>query len=183
MKGIEEKESTELITDSESILDSCIEAIKAYDGKSLEILLLKASSNMSQRQLIENLIVPLVYKVGDLWRDGNIRVANEHLASAVILSFLAGLIERHVPGDAPPIIISATPRGQDQWNWGAMIAGVVAASVGWKVIYLGPNLPVEEIASVAESLEAKVVALSIVYPSDDFSVLEKRLKKFKPNVN
>ena len=158
-------------------MDSCIEAIKAYDGKSLEILLLKASSKMSQPQLIENLIVPLVYKVGDLWRDGNIRVANEHLASAVIRSFLAGLIERHVPGDNAPIIISATPRGQDH-ELGAMIAGVVAASVGWKVIYLGPNLPVEEIASVAESLEAKVVALSIVYPSDD-----PQLKKDLKNLN
>jgi methanogenic corrinoid protein MtbC1 len=48
-----------------------------------------------------------------------------------------------------------------------MIVGVTAAPLGWKVVYLGPNLPVEEVAAVADSLEAKVVALSIVYPGDD----------------
>ncbi len=169
--------SSDVFTDIESILANCIEAIKAYDGKSLETLLLKASTKMNQPQLIENLIIPLVYKVGDLWHDGFIRVANEHLASAVIRSFLSNLIERHVPNDNAPIIISATPRGQDH-ELGAMIAGVVAASVGWKVVYLGPNLPVEEIAAVADSLEAKVVALSIVYPNDD-----PQLKKDLINLN
>lgn len=158
--------SNDVYANAESTIANCIEAIKVYDGKALETLLLKASTKMSQPQLIENLIVPLVYKVGDLWYDGFIRVANEHLASAVIRSFLSNLIERHVPNDNAPIMVSATPRGQDH-ELGAMIASVVAASAGWKVVYLGPNLPVEEIAAVADSLKAKVVALSIIYPNDD----------------
>ncbi len=158
--------SNDVYANAESTIANCIEAIKVYDGKALETLLLKASTKMSQPQLIENLIVPLVYKVGDLWHDGFIRVANEHLASAVIRSFLSNLIERHVPNDNAPIMVSATPRGQDH-ELGAMIASVVAASAGWKVVYLGPNLPVEEIAAVADSLKAKVVALSIIYPNDD----------------
>lgn len=161
-----DESTNEFLTDTNSIISNCIEAIKAYDGKTLETLLLKASAKMSQPQLIENLIIPLVYKVGDLWHDGYIRVANEHLASAVIRSFLSNLLEQHIPNDNAPIVISATPRGQDH-ELGALIVGVVAASVGWKVIYLGPNLPVEEIAAVTDSLEAKAVALSIVYPSDD----------------
>jgi len=156
----------EITIDVESIIEHGIEAIKAYDGKTLEAILLKASSKLTQPQLIENLIIPLVYKVGDLWHDGVIRVANEHLATAVIRSFLTNLIEQHIPSENAPIIISATPRGQDH-ELGALIAGVVAASLGWKVIYLGPNLPVEEIAAVTENLESRVVALSIVYPADD----------------
>ena len=148
------------------MISNCLEAVKAYDAKKLETLLLKASSKMSQPQLIENLIIPLVYKVGDMWHDGTIRVANEHLASAVLRSFLANLIDQHKPSENAPIVISATPRGQDH-ELGALIAGVTAAAVGWKVIYLGPNLPVEEIAAVTDSLKAKVVALSIVYPTDD----------------
>jgi len=161
-----EEISPDVFTDSETIIANCIMAIRSYDGKTLEKLLLKSSVKMSQPQLIENLIVPLVYKIGDLWHDGDFRVANEHLASPVIRSFLYNLMERNAPGDNSPILISATPRGQDH-ELGALIAGVVAASIGWNVIYLGPNLPVEEIASVAENLKAKVVALSIVYPNDD----------------
>jgi DNA-binding transcriptional MerR regulator/methylmalonyl-CoA mutase cobalamin-binding subunit len=158
--------SKEQFSDTESILRSSVEAVKSYEGKKLSTILLKASSQMSQPQLIENLIIPLVYEIGDLWHEGDIRVANEHLASAVIRSFLANLIEQHIPSQNAPIIISATPRGQDH-ELGALIAGVTAASVGYKVIYLGPNLPVEEIAAVTDNLEAKVVALSLVYPNDD----------------
>ena len=158
--------SKENFSDTESILRSSMEAVKTYDGKKLSTILLKASSKMSQPQLIENFIIPLVYEIGDLWHEGDIRVANEHLASAVIRSFLANLIEQHIPSENAPLIISATPRGQDH-ELGALIAGVTAASVGYKVIYLGPNLPVEEIAAVTDNLDAKVVALSLVYPNDD----------------
>ncbi len=167
----------ELLTNIDSIINTSIEAVKAYDGKKLETILLKASSKLSQPQLIEDLVVPLVYKIGDLWHDGEIRVANEHLASAVIRSFLSSLIEQHNPAENAPIILSATPRGQDH-ELGAMIVGVIAAPLGWKVIYLGPNLPVEEISAVAHSLEAKVVALSIVYPGDD-QLLKKDLQKLR----
>ncbi|MBT8196120.1 MAG: MerR family transcriptional regulator [Bacteroidia bacterium] len=156
----------ELPTDIDSMLSTSIEAVKAYDGKQLETILLKASAKLSQPQLIEDFVVPLIYKIGDLWHDGDIRVAHEHLASAVIRSFLASLIEQHRPDENAPVIISATPRGQDH-EIGAMIVGVIAAPLGWKVLYLGPNLPVEEISAVADSLEAKVVALSIIYPGDD----------------
>jgi DNA-binding transcriptional MerR regulator/methylmalonyl-CoA mutase cobalamin-binding subunit len=163
---VAEDSSLDKITDVKSLINNCIEAIKAYDAKTLETILLKASSKMSQPQLIENLIVPLVYEIGGLWHDGIIRVANEHLASAVIRSFLANLIDQHKPSENAPIIISATPSGQDH-ELGALIVGVTSAAAGWKVIYLGSNLPVEEIAAVTENLEAKVVALSIVYPNDD----------------
>ena len=78
LKGVSE----ELTSDVDSLLSSCIEAVKAYDRKELETILLKASSKLSQPALIENLVVPLVYKIGDLWHEGIIRVANEHLATA-----------------------------------------------------------------------------------------------------
>jgi len=154
------------ITSSEEFLAVCIETIKSYDGKKLENLLLQASSKYSQPILIEEIIIPLVYKVGDLWHDGTIRIANEHLASSIIRSFLSNILDNYQAADSAPKIICATPRGQDH-ELGALIAGVVAASEGWSVVYLGSNIPVEEIAAAAEYLVVSVVALSLVYPKDD----------------
>jgi len=158
-------------SDFNSIINTSIEAIKAYDDETLETLLLKSSSQVSQPQLIENLIVPLVYKIGDMWHEGELRVANEHMASAVIRTFLANQIENYTSSENAPVVVCATPRGQEH-ELGALIAGLTAASSGWKVIYLGSNLPVEEIASVANTIDVRAVALSIIYPSDD-----PRLKK------
>jgi methanogenic corrinoid protein MtbC1 len=181
----EDSDKNELI-EPDQFLFSCIDAIKSYNGKTLEILLLKASTKMSQPHLIENLIVPLIYKVGDLWYDGVIRIANEHLASTVIRFFLMNLIDQNSTYSSnAPVIISATPRGQEH-ELGALIVGVIASSIGWKVVYLGANLPVEEIAAAADSLDAKIVSLSFVYPNDD-PQLTRDLKHLKnmlpPNVS
>ena len=150
----------------QEILAECISAIKGYNAQELESILLNASTKFTQPILIEELIVPLVYRVGDMWHEGEIRVANEHLASSVIRSFMFNLLESYSINDSAPVMVSATPRGQEH-ELGALIAGVVAASSGWKVIYLGSSLPAEEIGAVVSHLNAKVVALSIVYPNDD----------------
>jgi methanogenic corrinoid protein MtbC1 len=157
------------------IITECIESIKNYDAKKFESLLLNASAKLTQPTLLEELIIPLVYKVGDLWHDGEIRVANEHLATSVIHSFLYNLLDSYSVNSSAPVIVSATPRGQEH-DLGALIVGVVAASSGWGVIYLGSNLPAEEISSAAAQLGAKAVALSIVYPKDD-PHLRSELKK------
>ncbi len=166
--------STEKINGSDIISES-VEAIKNYDAKKLESILLNASARLTQPVLIEELIIPLVYKVGDLWHSGEIRVANEHLATSVIHSFLYNLLDSYSVSSSAPLIVSATPRGQEH-DLGALIVGVVAASSGWRVIYLGANLPTEEISSAATQLHAKAVALSLVYPKDD-PHLRSELKK------
>jgi len=112
-----------------------------------------------------------------MWHSGELRVANEHLASSVIRSFLFNVLESSSFNNSAPVLVSATPYGQEH-ELGALIAAVVAASSGWKVIYLGTNLPAEEIGAVVSYLNAKVVALSLVYPSDD-PALPKELKKLK----
>jgi len=148
------------------IISECIESIKNYDAKKFETLLLSASAKLTQPTLLEELIIPLVYKVGDLWHNGEIRVANEHLATSVVHSFLYNLLDSYSVSSSAPLIVSATPRGQEH-DLGALIVGVVAASSGWRVVYLGANLPSEEISSAADQLDAQAVALSLVYPKDD----------------
>ncbi len=44
----------------------------------------------------------------------------------------------------------------------ALLAAGVASSAGWRVLYLGPDLPASEIASASVSAGAQAVALSVV---------------------
>ena len=48
-----------------------------------------------------------------------------------------------------------------------MLVAAAAASIGWRVTYLGANLPAAEIAGAARRSDAHAVALSLVYPEDD----------------
>jgi methylmalonyl-CoA mutase cobalamin-binding subunit len=73
------------------------------------------------------------------------------------------------------VLIATTPAGQLH-EFGALMAAVTATAIGWRSIYLGPNLPAEDIAAAARDRGARAVVLSVVYPSDD-PIIRLELKK------
>ena len=151
---------------SDTYLKDALHATEDLDAEELQAVLGRASVSLSQPVLIEEMLVPLMHQIGDSWQSGQVRVAHEHLATAVIRSFMGSLETAFdVPESAPRIVLS-TPAGQLH-EVGALIAAATASSEGWRAVYLGPNLPAEEIAAAAQQSRAAAVALSIVYPEDE----------------
>jgi methanogenic corrinoid protein MtbC1 len=68
-----------------------------------------------------------------------------------------------------PRVVVATPSGQIH-ELGALLGAASAATEGWPVTYLGPDLPAEDIAECAARTRARAVALSVVYPTGDPAV-------------
>ena len=81
-----------------------------------------------------------------------------------------------VAASAPEIVV-ATPAGEVH-ELGALLAAVSARDLGWRVTYLGPNLPTEEIAACARNRCARAVALSVVYPMH-CPVIQEKLRKIR----
>ena len=160
---------------SGSHLDDCLEAIRQLDSAALERALMQARVALSQPMFIERLIVPLMEAIGELWRDGSLRIVHEHLASTVVRTILGGLSTNAALSASAPKIVVTTPTGQLH-EIGALVVASTAESDGWQVVYLGVNLPAEEIATAVQHHGAKVVALSIIYPADDPRVADELLK-------
>ncbi len=151
---------------AQSHLATCLDALRSLDAARAEKGLEAAGLALTTPVLIEKVLAPMMRRVGDLWRDGSLSICHEHLATALVRSLLNTLRAAHsIPGAGPEIVVT-TPVGQDH-ELGALMAAVTAASPGWKVSYLGPNLPGDEIASAAAVRKARAVALSLVYPTDD----------------
>ena len=164
----------------EEFLERAMVAVEQLDAPALQRTLAHASLSLSKPALLEELIVPLMYRIGDRWREGQVRVAHEHLASVVVRTFVGNLEPAaELPASAPAIVVG-TPTGQCH-ELGALIVAATAASEGWRVIHLGPNLPAEELASAAHQASARAVALSIVYPADDPNV-DLELKKLRQSL-
>ncbi|MFZ1291125.1 MAG: MerR family transcriptional regulator [Melioribacteraceae bacterium] len=164
-----------------SHLDKCISAVKELNAHGLEYELYNALKDLSQPKFIDELLTPLLEDIGDMWKSGEIRIVNEHVSSAVIRKILNSLIDNNsIPSNAPSIII-ATPKGQLH-ELGALMIAVIASADGWNVTYMGPDLPAEEIAAAIDRLRPKIVALSIVYPNDDFT-LDREMAKLKRLLN
>ena len=147
-------------------LKLCIEAIRNLDSSNLESRLLSASVALGQNVFLEEVLRPLLVKTGDMWNDGTFKVAHEHLASAVIRSLLGSMAVTTRTDENSPLLLATTPAGQ-RHEFGALMASVTAASLGWRTMYLGPTMPAEDIAGAALQSQAGAVLLSLIYPADD----------------
>ena len=165
--------------------DDCLDSVRNLDANALENILNHAAVAVSKPILLEKILCPLMYKIGDLWREGQLRVVHEHLASAVVRTFLGNLSSTYRPSNNSPAIVITTPIGQ--WHeFGALMVVISVLRAGWRAVYLGPNIPAEEIASAVVSNHARAAALSLIYPAEDPDVereLVKLRKYLGPDIN
>lgn len=165
------------VSSPEMVVDHCLQFVKRLEPERLKRALEDAEVTLTKPRFIEHLIAPLLHKVGEMWREGTLRVVHEHMATAVTRSFLGNVRSAYeVPETAPGLIVT-TPVGQLH-ELGALMASATASAEGWRVTYLGPNLPAEEIVAAVRQNNARAVALSIVYPADD-PRLEPELQKLR----
>jgi MerR family transcriptional regulator, light-induced transcriptional regulator len=161
----------------ETFLAKCIQNVHDLDYRSLERNLTRASIELSHPLLIDGVVLPLLIEVGEKWQDGSLRIAQEHLASTVIRTFLYNLRDSYKPSEYGSRILITTPIGQ-QHEFGALIASLIALSEGWDAVYLGPDLPSAEIIAACSMLRPSVVAISIVFAGED-EFLTKEIYKLK----
>jgi MerR family transcriptional regulator, light-induced transcriptional regulator len=145
-------------------VELALELTRALDGARLESELRRAATLLGLAEFLEGVVAPLFRRIGEEWHEGRLSVAQEHLASGVVsalVSRLAGTLGASARG---PVVVIASPAGE-QHEIGALLASAVASGAGWRVAYLGANVPAAEIAEAAREASARCVALSLVYGS------------------
>ena len=157
--------------DAAFFVDAAWHAIESLDGTELAHVLHRARRDLSLPVLRVEVVIPLLEEIGRRWRDGSLRIANEHMATAILRTFLGSVRgSLQVPANAPCVVVT-TPVGQ-RHELGALLVAIAAQEIGWEAVYLGPDLPASEIAAAAVRREARAVALSLVGPAGDARVME-----------
>jgi MerR family transcriptional regulator, light-induced transcriptional regulator len=134
-----------------------MEAVRAFDRERLEALVAQQLALRGLRAFAEEVVGPLAQSVGDLWALGTISIAAEHLASEVVLHALKGGL-RMSRGSGPLLVGACLPG--ERHEWGILGTLAVIQEDGWRVHYLGADLPIEEVVQAAWKLSPRGVALS-----------------------
>ena len=150
----------------ESTVANVLTAIKNFDQITMDKEFDRVVKDSGYSCLLEKVLLPLIYNVGQLWHDGEFTTAQEHAATSFIKDYLCVSARPYGDTSNSPKLLITTPSGQLH-ELGAVIAATQARKLGWHVIYLGTSLPAEEIAGAAEKINARAVVLSIIYPLDD----------------
>lgn len=162
---------------AEDYIEKCYSAVLSFDAHALESHFENAIVELGTEIFIEKLLNPLLTLIGDRWRTGELRPVHEHMASSIVRSLTYILRNNNPCAPNAPRMIVCTPINQLH-ELGALLAGIIAELKGWKVTYLGANLPAEEIAAAVKFIDAKAVTISISFKADDH-IIEKELRKVR----
>ena len=155
-----------------SPLSALLQAVKRLDRDEFSRLLDEHARGRTPVQLGREIILPLGEVIGDLWALGKLTVAAEHLASEVVVARLkAGLVDG---GGAGPVIQAAT-LPDEHHEWGFLVTLLELKAAGWRVQYLGANLPLKDLADASWTIVPSIVALSAADPA----IVELRLPELR----
>jgi methanogenic corrinoid protein MtbC1 len=99
-------------------------------------------------------------EVGSAWHDGVLDIQHEHFAFACLSDFLREAREPYDHEARGPRVLAALLPGEGH-EGGLLMVSVALALRGYRVVYLGANIPIARIAAAARESNAEAVAISV----------------------
>lgn len=146
-----------------SPLSPLVDAVKRLDRQTLARLLAEEREARPAGRFGQEIVLPFGEVVGDLWALGKISVAAEHLASEVVVQQLK-LELAETPATGP--VLLAACLSAEHHEWGFLVTLTELQGRGWRVQYLGPDLPSKDVVDAAWTVMPQVLALSAADPAN-----------------
>ncbi len=142
-------------------LDEILGALDAFDVAEAQRRLALQLSALGVIAFAREVALPLVREIGERWVAQRMRIGSEHLATAVLRSLLGSALLPSANSLRGPRIVFATLSGE-RHELGLLMAALSALGAGANPVYLGPDVPVEDLVYAVSRSRAAALALSIV---------------------
>jgi MerR family transcriptional regulator, light-induced transcriptional regulator len=143
-----------------AIRDELATALDAFDEPRAQAILDRLLALATVETLLAEVVVPYLQELGERWKRGDASVAQEHFASSVLRGRLLGLARGWGLGLGPVAVLACLPG--EQHDLGLIAFGLTLRSQGWRIVYLGPDSPLDTVADVSHQLEPSLVVLNAV---------------------
>ena len=149
-------------------------ALREYDAVGIDQELSRLAAVLRPLDLLQDVLMPVLTKVGDDWHSRRTRIAHEHLMSATMRNLLGAFLRLYARREASVRLLFATPSGE-RHEIATLGAAMLAASAGLGVSYLGADLPAREIVDSVDPAGARVLVLGLTTAAAD-KTRERELK-------
>ncbi len=119
-------------------------------------------------RIFDRLIGPVMHRIGQGYLRGDLSIGDEHRMTQAMRDVLvtlsaAGDLTMKSNGTVKPVAVVGCARGEVH-ELGALMVRLVLEAAGWRVMYLGLNVPTEEFAAQQTKHGAALVCVSIMPP-------------------
>jgi DNA-binding transcriptional MerR regulator/methylmalonyl-CoA mutase cobalamin-binding subunit len=143
-----------------------IAALRQYDAVGIDQELSRLAAVLRPLELLQDVLMPVLTRVGDDWHSRRTRIAHEHLMSATVRNLLGAFLRLYARREASIRLLFATP-SNERHEIATLGAAMLAASAGLGVSYLGADLPAREIVDSVEPAGAQVLVLGLTTATAD----------------
>lgn len=139
------------------------DALLSFDRISAEEVA-SGFSGVSFSDLLRHVYLPLLHEIGDGWSEGTYTVAQEHFATAYVRERLTRMLIKLGTGHraGPRVVLACFPG--ELHELGLLGLGVQFALAGWQTVFLGGQVPQEELIGLLHQHPARLACVSSVVP-------------------
>ncbi len=142
-----------------AVMQELLAAFLRYDQPAADTIIGEAFVLYGVEEAISRVIRPALVEIGELWHRGEITVTTEHFASQLIKRKIAALISMYDNAHAPwTVIVGCAP--YEQHEIGALLLCLFMMRQGWRVLYLGPDVPIGDLMQTVARVQPDMVCMS-----------------------
>ena len=134
-------------------------ALLRLDSSGADAILAQAFARFSLDDICLRLIEPVLVQIGEGWHNGTVSIGQEHFATGFMRRKLHALLNVYDVVAGHKTIVAACLPGE-QHDVGLLILALALVRRGYRVVYLGADLPVEGLLPVVEQVRPDLVCLS-----------------------
>lgn len=142
-----------------------VSAAVQLDTEAMERAMDAILSTQRFEAAVDGVILPAMTSIGAAWARGEIDVAAEHAASALVHRRLAMAFEAAGRSSDGPRLLVGMPHGA-RHELAALAFAVAARRAGMDAVYLGADVPADSWARAAAELSARAVVMGAVMLHD-----------------
>lgn len=126
-----------------------------------QLILDAAQEGASVEDLYLEVLLPVQQEVGRMWQADEINVAEGHFATATTSTILAQLRLRAPQRERNGRTLMAAAVAGNRHELGLQMVGDFFEMAGWRVIQLGSDMPIPDLAQAVEFYQPDLLALSV----------------------
>ncbi|MDQ3930279.1 MAG: MerR family transcriptional regulator [Chloroflexota bacterium] len=136
-----------------------LDALKSVDETRAGEIISEALSLYSVEDVCIRVMQQVLVRIGELWLTGEVSVAVEHFASSFVRARLENLFHQS-PYNAhgPSALVGCAPG--ELHELGAMFLAIFLRRAGYRVVYLGQNVPLDSLLGMIRAQRPDVVCIS-----------------------
>ena len=141
-------------------VDAWLGFVAALDGESLDRAFRAELARAGLDAFLDRWAGPFLEAVGVAWATGRLQPFQEHFAAERLREFLVACWRPMAESNVGPVAILTTVPGE-RHGLGLHIAACSAAAAGWRIIFLGVETPLPDIAACVAQAGAAAVLVSV----------------------